>query len=93
MVNSKRKLLSLIHSLRDNPAIPQADRSADGEDDLVARVVGFSVVAMHSSAVHLDHDAAVRNLADLGNYRVVPFIEDNYSKPGNVADITSQSMW
>ena len=52
--------------------IPQADRSADGQDGLVAHVVHLRVVAVNPRAVHLDLDAAVRRLLDLGHLRIVP---------------------
>ena len=88
-VSQKGDCSTSTQSERISSAIPQADRSTDGENDLVARVVGLGVVAVHSRAVHLNLDAAVRNLADLGHYRIVPFSKKK-AHPGNVADITSR---
>ena len=78
-VSQKGDCSTSTQSERISSAIPQADRSTDGENDLVARVVGLGVVAVHSRAVHLNLDAAVRNLADLGHYRIVPFLKKKNS--------------
>ena len=44
--------------------IPQANRSTDSENDLIANMISLSVVAMHSGAIHLNLHTAVWNLAD-----------------------------
>ena len=56
-VSQKGDCSTSTQSERISSAIPQADRSTDGEDDLVARVVGLGVVAVHSRAVHPKYES------------------------------------
>ena len=60
--------------------IPQANRSTDSENDLIANMIGLIVVAVHSSAVHLNLHTAVWILADLSHHCIVPVHSRNVLK-------------
>ena len=60
--------------------IPQANRSTDSENDLIANMIGLIVVAVHSSAVHLNLHTAVWILADLRHHCIVPVHSQNVLK-------------
>ena len=57
--------------------IPQANRSTDSENDLIANMIGLIVIAMHSCAVHLNLHTSVGILADLRNHCIVPVHSQN----------------
>ena len=57
--------------------IPQANRSTDSENDLIANMIGLIVIAVHSCAVHLNLHTSVGILADVRNHRIVPVHSQN----------------